>query len=67
MSAAGLETLEGAEAIRGFIEDWHRSWEDYRYEEEELLELGHGVVCARVERACAVAASLGHHASPCGP
>jgi ketosteroid isomerase-like protein len=44
MSAAGLETFEGAEAIRGFIEDWHRSWEDYRYEEEELLDLGHGVV-----------------------
>ena len=44
MSAAGLETFEGAEAIRGFIEDWHRSWEDCRYEEEELLDLGHGVV-----------------------
>jgi ketosteroid isomerase-like protein len=44
MSAAGLETFEGAEAIRGFIKDWHRSWEDYRYEEEELLDLGHGVV-----------------------
>ena len=43
MSAAGLETFEGAEAIRSFIEDWHRSWEDYRYEEEELLDLGHGV------------------------
>jgi ketosteroid isomerase-like protein len=44
MSAAGLETFKGAEAIRRFIEDWHRSWEDYRYEEEELLGLGHGVV-----------------------
>jgi len=44
MSAAGLETFEGAEAIRGFMGDWRRSWEDYRYEEEELLDLGHGVV-----------------------
>jgi ketosteroid isomerase-like protein len=44
MSAAGLETFEGAEAIRGFMEDWRRSWEDYRYEEEELLDLGHGIV-----------------------
>ena len=44
ISAAGLETFEGAEAIRGFVEDWHRSWEDYRYEEEEILDLGHGVV-----------------------
>ncbi len=43
MSGAGLETFEGAEAIRGFIEDWHRSWESYRYEVEELLDLGHGV------------------------
>jgi ketosteroid isomerase-like protein len=44
MSAAGLETFEGREAIRDFVETWHRSWEDYRYEEEELLDLGHGVV-----------------------
>jgi ketosteroid isomerase-like protein len=43
MSAAGFETFEGAEAIRRFIEDWHRSWEDYRYEAEEMLDLGHGV------------------------
>ena len=44
MSAAGFGTFEGAEAIRSFIDDWHRSWEDYRYEEEELFDLGHGVV-----------------------
>ena len=42
-SDAGLGTFEGEEAIRGFVEDWRRSWEDYRYE-EELLDLGHGVV-----------------------
>jgi ketosteroid isomerase-like protein len=44
MSAAGLGTFEGEEAIRGFAEDWRRSYEEYRYEEEELLDLGHGVV-----------------------
>jgi len=44
MSAAGFETFEGAEAIRRFIEDWHGSWEDYRYEEEEMLDLGHGIL-----------------------
>ena len=43
MSGAGFETFEGAEAIRGFMEDWHRSWEDYRYEVEELVDYGHGV------------------------
>jgi ketosteroid isomerase-like protein len=46
-SAAGLGTFEG-EAVRGFVEDWRRSWEDYRYEEEELLDLGHGVVLSVV-------------------
>lgn len=44
LSDAGLETLEGQEAIRRFLEDWHRSYEDYRFEEEEILDLGHGVV-----------------------
>ena len=49
MSAVGLGTFEGAEAIRRFTEDWRRNYEaDYRYEEEELLDLGHGVVLSVV-------------------
>ena len=43
LSEAGLGTFEGAGEIRRFFEDWHRSWEDYRFDEEELLDLGHGV------------------------
>jgi ketosteroid isomerase-like protein len=43
-SVQGVGTFEGAEAIRGFIEDWFRSWEDYRYDLVEILDLGHGVV-----------------------
>ena len=43
LSDGGLGTFEGKEAIRRFFEDWHRSYEDYRFEEEELLDLGHGV------------------------
>jgi ketosteroid isomerase-like protein len=43
LSDVGLQTLEGEEAIRRFFEDWHRSWEDYRFEEEEILDLWHGV------------------------
>jgi ketosteroid isomerase-like protein len=39
-----LGAFEGKEAIRGFIEDWHRGWEERRFEEEELLDLGHGVL-----------------------
>jgi ketosteroid isomerase-like protein len=49
MSAAGLGTFEGAEAIRHFVEDWRRPYEaDYRYEEAELLDLGHGVLLSVV-------------------
>jgi ketosteroid isomerase-like protein len=44
LSDLGLETFEGAEAIRGFNEDWFRSWEEYRFEVDELLDFGHGVV-----------------------
>jgi ketosteroid isomerase-like protein len=44
LSEAGLGTYEGEEAVRGFFEDWHRSWEERHFEEEELLDLGHGVV-----------------------
>jgi ketosteroid isomerase-like protein len=47
-SAAGLGSFEGAEAIRGFVAGWRRSWEDYRYEEKQLLDLGHGVVLSFV-------------------
>jgi ketosteroid isomerase-like protein len=43
LSDVGLQSFEGEEAIRRFFEDWHRSWEDYRFEEEEVLDLGHGV------------------------
>jgi ketosteroid isomerase-like protein len=43
LSDAGLDTFEGEEAIRRFLDDWHRSWENYRFEEEEILDLGHGV------------------------
>jgi ketosteroid isomerase-like protein len=48
MSAAGLETFQGNEAIRGFVETWRRSYEDYRYEQEEMLDLGHGVLLSVV-------------------
>jgi ketosteroid isomerase-like protein len=47
-SAAGLGTFEGAEAIRGFVEDWRRTYADYHYEEAELLDLGHGVLLSIV-------------------
>jgi ketosteroid isomerase-like protein len=49
MSAVGMGTFEGTEAISGFTEAWRRNYEaDYRYEEEELLDLGHGVLLSVV-------------------
>ena len=43
MSAMGVGVLEGQAAIRGFYEDWRRSYEAFEAELEELRDLGHGV------------------------
>jgi ketosteroid isomerase-like protein len=37
-------SLEGAPAIRSFLEDWLGSYEEYEYEQEEAFDLGNGVV-----------------------
>jgi ketosteroid isomerase-like protein len=47
LSDVGLGVFEGEEAIRGFAENWRRSYEDYRYE-TEILDLGHGVMLSIV-------------------
>jgi ketosteroid isomerase-like protein len=39
-------SLEGAPAIRRFLEDWFGSYEDYATEQEEGRNLGNGVVFA---------------------
>jgi ketosteroid isomerase-like protein len=39
-------TFEGMAAIRGFLEDWFASYEELRFEQEEVLDLGNGVVFA---------------------
>jgi ketosteroid isomerase-like protein len=59
MSAAGIGIFEGAEAVRGFVEDWRRSWDDYRYEEEELLDLGHGVLLSVVRESARLVGGSG--------
>ncbi len=48
MSARGLGIFEGLTTIRGFWEDYYRSFEDLRFELEEALDLGDGVVFAIV-------------------
>jgi ketosteroid isomerase-like protein len=43
---AAMETLEGAAAIRRFVEDWQGSYEEYEAEVEDVLDLGNGVTLA---------------------
>jgi len=40
----GVGRFEGALAIRTFAKDWIGSYEDYRAELEEAVDLGHGVL-----------------------
>jgi ketosteroid isomerase-like protein len=40
------DLIEGRAAIRGFLEDWFRAYEELDYELEEVSHLGGGVVFA---------------------
>ena len=42
----GLGVYEGVVAIRGFFEDWLGSYEDFEVREEEVLDLGKGIMFA---------------------
>jgi len=46
LSDAGIGTFEGATAIRRFVEDWQGSYEDYKVDVEEIVDLGKGVTLA---------------------
>jgi ketosteroid isomerase-like protein len=48
MSRVGLGTFEGREAIRRFLEDWLSSYQETEDEMQETVDLGHGIVFARV-------------------
>ena len=43
-----VEEVEGRAAIRRFLGDWFRAWEELNYELEEVSDLGGGVVFAVV-------------------
>jgi ketosteroid isomerase-like protein len=45
---ARTESLEGRAAIRGFLDDWFRAYEELDFELEEVSHLGGGVVFAAV-------------------
>jgi ketosteroid isomerase-like protein len=51
MSDMTLGTFEGAAAIRSFLEDWWGTWGDHLVEEEEIVDLGHGVVFVHAHEA----------------
>jgi ketosteroid isomerase-like protein len=44
LSDLGFGVFEGAVAIRGFLEDWYRSYEEYERTLEEVVQFGEGVV-----------------------
>ena len=46
LSAVGLQVLDGAGAIRAFLEEWLSSYEETADELEEATDLGSGVVLA---------------------
>jgi ketosteroid isomerase-like protein len=50
MSARGLGIFEGRAAIRGFWEDYYRAFDDLKFELEEALDLGNGVMFAVVRQ-----------------
>src|SRR5271165_4306989 len=43
LSPIGLGTYEGIAAIRGLLEEWIGTYEEYEVSEEESVELGGGV------------------------
>ena len=52
MSEMGMGIFEGRVPVRGLLEDWNGSYDEWEIELEKLLDLGNGVVYAVVtERA----------------
>jgi ketosteroid isomerase-like protein len=43
LSPLGLGVYEGRAAVRGFFEDWIRTYDDFQIEFEEICDLGNGV------------------------
>ncbi len=43
-SLSGMGTLEGAKAIRSFLDEWVGLYEDFQIATEEIVDLGNGVI-----------------------
>jgi len=50
MSAMGMGVFKGPVAIRGLLEDWTASYDEWEIEFEQPLDFGSGVVLAVVSR-----------------
>ena len=59
ISDGGLGIYEGASAIRGFFEDWLGSYDEFRIEAEEMIDLGNGVVVAVISQSARPVGSSG--------
>jgi ketosteroid isomerase-like protein len=59
MSNVGMGEFEGHAAIRGFLEDWLGSYEEMRWEAEEIRDLGNGVTLAVVVQTARPVGSTG--------
>jgi ketosteroid isomerase-like protein len=44
----GLGPFEGVEAIRSFLKDWSRAFDEYQVDVEEAVDLGDGVIFVAV-------------------
>ena len=63
----GIGTFEGRAAIRRFLEDWLRSYEELRYALGEVVDLGNGVVLAVTRQTHSwLAALVAHRYGQCG-
>jgi ketosteroid isomerase-like protein len=56
----GLGVYEGPAAIRAFLGEWWGAFEELAFEPEDVLDLGHGIVCIVVRQSARPANSTGH-------
>ena len=63
-SRLGVGTIEGREAIRRFLEDWQRSYEEFETRLQNPLDLGNGVVVGTNVQSGRPIGSSGHVSLP---
>jgi len=60
LSDVGIGTFEGVSAMGTFFEDWWNTWAGHLIEAEQIVDLGCGVVFARVREDGRLVGSNGH-------